>query len=276
MADRSACDVLTAALAYGPDDWERWDLVSALHKRGDEETFHAARRLLDDARPDRRVLAVNVLAQLGVAFDVPVEERPFRGQTGQLLLERMPVEHSSEVLAAMASAWGHLCDPRGIPLLHAMREHPDDNVRFGVVFGLLGLDEDLAIATLVELSEDGDADVRDWATFGLGTQIDRDNDTVREALVARLADADDDTREEALVGLARCGDVRAIPRLLVELDDSDDPGRIEEALLLLAAKTGAAALCAHVERSRLAWKATRPDERMPDDLRAAVERYAHS
>jgi hypothetical protein len=162
-----------------------------------------------------------------------------------------------------------------VPLLRASRGHPDNAVRRGVVSGLLGLMDDLAVATLIELSRDQEADIRDWATFGFGSQLDRDDPSIREALIARLDDPDDNTREEALVGLAARGDERAVPRLLFELErleQSEDPARVEQALLLLAGKTGDAGLCRHVERFRIDWEAKCPDEPVPDDLRAAVER----
>ncbi len=53
------------------------------------------------------------------------------------------------------------------------------------------------------LTSDEDADVRDWATFGLGTQINVDGTEVRQCLLARLDDPDEDTRSEAIAGLAR-------------------------------------------------------------------------
>ncbi len=72
------------------------------------------------------------------------------------------------MLQSIGAAFGHLNDPRCIPALHRLRDHPDEDVRHSVVYGLLGHDDDLAVDTLVELSSDPDEDVRDWATFGLG------------------------------------------------------------------------------------------------------------
>jgi HEAT repeat protein len=74
-----------------------------------------------------------------------------------------------------------------------------------------------AIKALIELSRDKDSDVRDWATFGIGTMIDTDTHEIREALLARVTDPDDDTRGEALVGLARRKDERVLEPLINEL-----------------------------------------------------------
>jgi HEAT repeat protein len=269
-----AREVVEDALREEPDSHERWDHIVALHKRGDDESFVAAAELLDSPDPDRRALGADILAQLGAAPDVPVEDRPLAGPAFRLLLQQIATETHPDVLQSIATAFGHLSDPRGIPALHALRDHPNDDVRHAVVFGLLGQDDDLAVETLIELSRDSDADVRDWATFGLGTQIERDSAQIREALVARLDDPDDDTRGEALRGLAARGDERAIPRLLVELDDDvelDDQSIVEEALLTFAAKVPDARLCRHVEKARQEWAVACPGEPMPHDLVQAVE-----
>jgi len=271
---KPAREVVEDALREEPDSDERWAHVVALHKRGDDESFVAAAELLDSPDADRRALAADILAQLGAAPGVPVEQRPLAGSAFELLLQRIGEEEHTEVLQSIASAFGHLADPRGIPALYALRNHPDDDVRHAVVLGLCGQDDDLAIDTLVELTRDSDADVRDWATFGLGTQVERDDARIRDALIARLDDPDDDTRGEALRGLGVRGDERAIPRLLAELDsraELEDPSVVQEALLALAARTGDVRLCGHVATASREWAETRASEPMPDELRSAVE-----
>lgn len=72
-------------------------------------------------------------------------------------------------------------------------------------------------ATLIALSRDADDEVRDWATFQLGSQLELDRADVRQALTDRLDDPDLDTRCEAFVGLARRGEECAVRPLLKAL-----------------------------------------------------------
>ena len=272
--------LLETAVNLPVESWERWELVQDLHKRGDLETFQAATALVDSSDPVRRSLGVDVLAQLGAYPNVPVEDRPFAPKTVRLLLDHLQNECDPDVLADIATAFGHLGDPQSIPALHDLRNHPVERVRYGVVFGLLAVDDDVAVKTLIELSADESADVRDWATFGLAVQIDRDDASLREALLARLDDLDDDTREEAIRGLATRGDLRALPHLLRELDsdrEREDPNRLEEALLALAASTnGDKRLCEHVRAIHADWQSGTPDEPLPEDLAAALRACSES
>lgn len=76
----------------------------------------------------------------------------------------------------------------------------------------------VCINKLIQLSRDTDREVRNWATFGLGSQVDTDIPAIREALFARREEKDDEIRAEALVGLARRGDIRVAAALLNELN----------------------------------------------------------
>jgi HEAT repeat protein len=69
------------------------------------------------------------------------------------------------------------------------------------------------------LTSDVDSDVRDWATFNLGTQSRLDTPAIRAALWARVDDSDDEVRGEALCGLAEKGDRGVVDAVIRELFD---------------------------------------------------------
>ena len=83
--------------------------------------------------------------------------------------------------------------------------------------GLSTHENESAIHTLIELSADEDEDVRNWATFGIGSLIVNDTEEIREALFQRLNESNSEIRGEALVGLASRGDARVVEYLLKEL-----------------------------------------------------------
>lgn len=252
--DESTVEALIeSALAEALDSHARWHNVTALHSRGDEETFLAASQLSGSSEPIERILGADILGQLGAGEGVAVKDRPYRGRCVETLLGHVAAERDPRVLEAIAIAFGHLGDARCAPALHPLRGHPDPEVRHGVASGLLGLDDDLAVETLIQLSQDEAAHVRDWATFGLARQIERDTPDVRDALLARLDDPDEDTRAEALAGLGRRGDARAVDPLIAELEETteaSDPGVLMDALLALATRTRDQRLCRHVRAAR--------------------------
>ena len=239
-SDRDIPMLISAALDLPDDSDERWAHVTTLHYLNSDAALDAAVELCHSAEPIRRQLGVDILAQLGkyksddcdVVFD-----RPHRDRVVGLLLRMLESEDEPAVLASIGYAFGHQDDPRGIEPLAALSDHPDEDVRYAVVWGISRHDVDLAVETLIKLSSDTDSDVRDWATFGLGTMIDRDTPQVREALAGRLSDPDSDTRDEAIVGLATRGDPRALEPLLALLADGWEGPLLDESLLALAVHT---------------------------------------
>jgi HEAT repeat protein len=207
---RSTAELITMALTE-PDEDAAWDAVVTLHFRGTKEVFDAASLLCASNCRQERTLGANILGQLGIP------DRSFPDESIAWLLRLLEVETEEEPLNAICVALGHLHDPMAIAALSRLCSHPSAAVRYGVVFGLLSFAEDLAIKTLIRLSGDQDSLVRDWATFGLGTQIDADTAEIRDALFHRLADVDEVTRGEALVGLARRKDPRVVEPLINEL-----------------------------------------------------------
>jgi HEAT repeat protein len=218
------------------DEHAAWNAVTVLQFRATREVLEAAQNLCKSERAKERELGANILGQLGVP------DRAFPDECLATALELLETDQEVQVLSAACIALGHLHDPRAIGPLVGLKNHPSEDVRYGVVHGLSGQRDDLAIATLIELSADEDSDVRDWATFELGTILDDvDTPQIREALFARLGDPDDDTRGEALASLARRKDERVLVPLTRELEEAaDDAGPL---VFEAAEKLGDPRLC---------------------------------
>lgn len=215
---RSTHELISLALSELDED-AAWEPVTILHRRGTREIFDAARWLVLSSCAVERTLGANILGQLGVP------NRSFSRESVELLLELFQSESDESVLEATCVALGHIHDPLAIPALARLSSHPSENVRFSVVHGLMGHSDGLAIATLIELSADTDEVVRDWATFGLGSQVDDDTPAIREALFRRTTDSDSVVRGEALVGLARRHDERVVQPLIRELTREEQTDR---------------------------------------------------
>ena len=173
--------------------------------------LQAATLLCRSADAHERFVGASVLAQLGAP------EIPFARERFEILSELISTEKQPSVLGAAATAFGQLNNPRVFPILLRLRQHLNAEVRFGVVTGLLSSKAPEAIQILIDLSTDKNNDIRNWATFGLGSLIDSDTPAIREALLRRVVDEVAEIRGEALVGLTTRRDSRAIPFVMKEL-----------------------------------------------------------
>jgi HEAT repeat protein len=225
---RSVAELIAVALS-DPHTYEHggWDAVVAVRRQGTEEVLERATALCQSFCAVERRIGADILGQLGSP------EQRFPRQRLNVLLKMLRRERESQVLYSVLIALGHLAETDAIGPAARLRTHPDSSVRYAVAHALTGYDDPLALNSLIDLTDDEDAEVRDWATFGLGTQVDCDFPALRDALVARLSDPDEVVRSEALIGLARRKDDRVLAALLQELaGESIDVGVIEAAELL--------------------------------------------
>jgi HEAT repeat protein len=189
-----------------------------LHYRATREVFDAAEALCGSACPQEWQLGADILGQLGIP------ERLFPEESLHLLAEMSRSETDLDVLDSVCIALGHLHHPGAAEPLLRWKRHPEGRIRLSVAIALGGIQAPEAIEGLIELSTDPRPVVRDWATFGLGSQNDLDTPRIREALCARLNDPDAVTQAEAMVGLARRKDERVLLPLLEALR----PERLDE------------------------------------------------
>lgn len=123
-------------------------------------------------------------------------------------------ETDPAVIAAVISALGHTCEEEACLAVLAFAGHRADKVRLAVAQAVgIGTEtiaaQNLVAQTLIELSRDPSDEVRDWATFQLGSILELDSPAIREALAERVNDEYADARNEAVVGLALRKDPRA-------------------------------------------------------------------
>lgn len=216
--DPRSIDELFLAALCEPDEDRAWDAVAALHWRGSREILDRALSLCGSACAFERRVGAEILGQLGVP------ERSYPEECRRMLIHMLESDEDPAALRAAMIALSHHDSAQAIDAALRFRDHPDADLRYGVVWVLTGLDAPRAIQGLIHLTRDSDVRVRDWATFGLGSQTDADTPELRAALFDRLADEDGATREEALVGLAARKDPRVLPMLRDELVHEDGVG----------------------------------------------------
>ena len=201
-----------------------------LQIRGEVETFNRACSMCSDSRPEIREMAALILSQLGPS-DVPA---PLRNQAVPLLLELLTTDPSPCVRSAAAFGFGHInAHDVARDALIAAANDPSPAVREGVAFALSEDDDPSAISTMIELMDDIDEDVREAATFGVGTMHEGDSPTIREALSKRITDPFEGVRFEAYAGLAARKDKRILARLIEELETYPETTQFWHSALLM-------------------------------------------
>lgn len=95
-----------------------WDAIHILHLRATREIFEVARRLCTSPIAKEREVGLNILAQIGGGKPV------FLKQSVSLLIERLQ-DRSVRVVSAAGAGLGHRDDPRAIPHLIALKNHPN-------------------------------------------------------------------------------------------------------------------------------------------------------
>jgi len=251
---RSTEELLKLALTKDMDidNEEDWYPVRSLQYRL-AAIAGQGEQLLESSDAKSRDTAATILGQSSV------KEKWDTVRCADKLVGALQRETSPLVLTSIIHGLGHLHQWRGCEAVLPLRTSPDREVREAVVFCLLRHENRQAIDALVQLSSDPDPDVRNWATFGLGSQVEADTPEIRCALAARLNEEDAEIRGEAIVGLAERGDLQVVAPFLKELT-STDPDVLRnwvlaidtvEAMVRLAEKTGSPTLLPVLEQLRL-------------------------
>jgi HEAT repeat protein len=187
------------------------EAATILMARADREALDGAIDLCRSPVPNEREAGAFILGEIGLGEPAFLEETV--AELCRLLREEPPLA----VLSGALYALGHRDSAAATADVLPHTRHASEEIRYAATFALLTQDSPEAVAAMLKLSEDEDDEIRNWATGGLGSQIDVDTPEIRSALRARLGELDDEIRGEALLGLARRGDRDVIEPLIREL-----------------------------------------------------------
>jgi HEAT repeat protein len=219
--EKTVSELFAETLVGEYDDDNPWDAVWALIKIETPEVFETAVEFCNSVEPLKRARGLNILAHFGCYTSMKGQSDPHIDERIAIALDHLSDE-SEMVVESAAWALSHMRGKRAVNGLLTLRHNANANVRHAVAAGLVGEVTPEAVDALIELMQDSDDDVRDWATFSLGQDgIDGqilDLPKIREALRSRLADTHEDTRKEAIWGLAKRKDPEGLRILLEHLD----------------------------------------------------------
>lgn len=207
-----------------------WENVSELRKRPNKAVYNQAFKLANSEVDKEKIIGIYVLAQLGF------NPRFQQNKTVDLYFKLLEKEKSAKVISAILSSISHNnenLNENQILKLVEYKTHKFADVRFELTLAISCLDNNTAIETLIELSNDKDFDIRNWATFGLGTQLENDTEEIRNALWNRINDSDFETKSEAIVGLANRMDKKIKEVIISELENGYYGTLLFEAILKL-------------------------------------------
>ncbi|MYV97386.1 HEAT repeat domain-containing protein [Streptomyces sp. SID3343] len=176
---------------------------------------------------------------------------------------RLVSEPAVDVRWHLAGALGSTRDARAEPLLVGWADDADSDLRQQVAGELswvaTGDPNGPGVRALMRLTRDAEPEVRNWATFALGSMLEVDTAEIRVTLWDRVGDDFAEAHAEGVRGLARRHDPRAVDLLaaLLDAEDGADPLNFQAAQIL-----GDPALVPHL---------TRHDAQSPDVAAALAE-----
>lgn len=189
-------------------------ITQEMQTRGTDTELDICLRFADSPLAFERMLSADVLGQLAY------QNKEKYYEIAVTTLIKLLDDGDDGVLNSASTALGHRLkqdDFRAVEKLCQLAKHPNFQVRNGVVFSLSGCEHSKAIQTMIALCKDESDLVRDWATFGLGSQIELDTPEIRAVLHHQLNDKDSNVRGEAFIGLAERGDITMLEKLKQEL-----------------------------------------------------------
>jgi HEAT repeats len=198
----SEYQLFTQALITSDDQMS--EAVEELRARGGRSAADRAMHMVGSADRAERFVGIGVLNNFWAE-----QNFPFLEEFAPVLIRALDTE-DEEQLDRVINCLHKTRSPSALVPLLQLARHPSNLVRLRVAQGLPSLVEvgrvseaDPLVSALLAMMRDEDEQVRDWATFGVGSMLNVDGPSIRTELRAALLDSGDDVRAEALAGLVR-------------------------------------------------------------------------
>ena len=209
---------------------EYWSFISRLRKLPCNEVYEKAIEFIKSDNKKDKIIGIDVLQQLG--FNPRFKQE----QTVKLHFELLEVHKTDVVTESLLYGIGHNNENLSqlqIDNLTQLDEFVDDDINQAYISALSGINNIKAIRKLIQFTNSKNSDIRNWSTFGIGTQVEVDSEEIREALWKRVKDSNFETKSEAIYGLAKRKDYRIKSIIMSELKNESYGTLILESTVLL-------------------------------------------
>lgn len=210
LVEMTDSELLELAIADESKDTQSRPALVVLQLRDTDQLFQSVKELLKSPIAAARAVAVYVLKEKVGASHLE--------EARTLVTDLFADEHEACVIVALVYATERLKMPNQSKLTLGLEKHASKDVRLALAFALDSHQDFKGIDMLVDLTNDKEDEVRDWAVFGLGVLGSVNCPQVNDALFARMDDPIVEIRHQALEGLAKRRDRRALPVLVRELE----------------------------------------------------------
>jgi HEAT repeat protein len=201
------------------DDY--WENIRELRTRPSNNVYEKSYELATSKNLNHKSVGILILAQLG--FNPRFNE----SKTISLFFNLLDSNQENEILENILYSIGHNnsnLTQEQINILSKFYNHEVIKVREALVSTLLAVNNPIEV--LIHLSQDSEDQIRDWATFGIGSQLDNTSPEILEALWKRTKDSNDEVRAEAIVGLVN-RKVPEVKKIILNILMSGNFGTLE-------------------------------------------------
>lgn len=177
-----------------------WNHISKLRTYVNDEMISECFEMIDSDDAKFKQIGIDILCQSGNKRGNFVES------LFDKIFEILRTTSDENLICTCLFAIGHNnqhLKTKHFKTLEKFQHSESKEIRYALTFSLLGVENYKAVKMMIKLAQDRSLRVKDWATFGLGTQIEYDDEEIRRVLYKNCFSKDHQIRHEAIKGLAK-------------------------------------------------------------------------